>query len=206
MRKQVKWKPEEASTVWWLVLWGLSNKETTELAKEFLTERSPTAINAQATEIRKFITEVEYKVTPEIPATNATRKIVRLASQIPPIKAIADLKPDDLTKIKFIYAKHFQQPKPKKSVSPNFEQRPDDYVVPVVARLSDPIKPIGIIDTTNLFTGEPKLHVATNTPVKLKDKNDFNKVFKQIGLEEVLEISKKHGARKVYWNGYTIKF
>jgi len=192
MRKLSRWTSKEASNVYWLILWGCSNKDAVDLLKDVLPNRSVDAIGYMCTEMRKFISEsYGYKMT--IPSLEYTKKLARAGSKIEPIKEIKDLKPDDLTKVKFTPGVHKEKPL---SVAHkiNFEQLPEG--IANVKNNSDIPKDI---------TEQLKLPFKQQIEEGKKIANIVLRK-KELSLEEVLKIAKNADAKKVEWNGYVIKF
>lgn len=201
MRKMDKWTPAEASNIYWLVLWGYHNKDIIELTKDILKDRSMDAINGYTSEIRRYLSKLKG-----LPITHPITKIVstttKAASKIPPIKYIEDMRPTDTDKVEFIPTLNRNKPKSVggNKPSPNFEQRPEDYVPPVKL-------PIPSEEEMKVKTLEQR--GVENKPSGVSIDRIFSKVSKedkQPSLEEVLTVAKKLGASKVQWRDYIIKF
>lgn len=224
MRKITTWKPEEASVLYWLVLWGCSNNEVVELTKDILKDRSLHSIKDYVVLVRKYIS-IDKGLDVTIPPNKTSVKVIKEASFIQPIKQIADLKPLALNNVLFKAAGHNIGKKKNVLKTPNFEQQPEGYV-----------KPLPEVDYEKDMNDEEDIYDAVRNKIKAEQKNGtFNygltdktkeslkntrsngfaeainslilpKQQKELPLEEILAIAKNAGAKKVEWNGYTIKF
>jgi hypothetical protein len=176
MRKMERWTAEEASTIYWLALWGCTNKDIRELAAPIITTRSIPAIEQMTIEIKKHLTIIK-KLPHDFKKPKFPIEVFRKASKIPPVHEIKDLQPKDLSEVVFIPTIGKSHSSPAKHVSPKFEQRPEGYQKQTTALLNG-------IDKSQ-FLIQPQ---------------------KTLSLAEVLQTAKEAGAKKVVWGDYVIKF
>lgn len=207
MRKISKWTPEEASVLYWLIVWGLPSKEAVDLATPLIKTRSVDALVTMSSEIRKQISIMKgFKYS--VPVGGSIPNLVRAASKIQPPKEIADLRPKDLTQVRFVPVNgHGELTKPISKPSPKFEQRPEDYTSPELT--NSPLNSPSTVDVEKIIKNNPPRQLSQTTEPSIAQKlaDKITPLIKQeLSLEEILILAKKHGAKKVQWRDYIIKF
>lgn len=212
------WSPEEASTIYWLVFWGYSNKEVLELAKDVLSNRSPDGIQGYTTDARKYVSELRgFNVFPK--ASPRAKELFKRGSKISPVKEIETMRPEDLSKVEFKAAMtHIVKPGKKVANPIKYEQVDSNPKRSIEEKLAQ-IKSLEIPrDSPNTILGDPIAEKdkvicgkdLVDAPIPIGKEFAINVAFqekpKEPTLEEVLKAAKIAGATKVCYKDYVIKF
>lgn len=207
-----KWTAEDISHLYWLSLWGCSPKDIIDLTKDLMPYRTILSIGSEITEVRRFIAYAKGNKETKKPSP-ITKILARQGSKIPPVKSIADLRPPDDGLDRFIHPKNNNQLGiPKVSTEHKYEQLKEGEEnikskMPDGWKLQDG-KDLSAIKKAAALAGYEQIKKPRLPTGGLKEELPVRGevVSTDFSLESVLQIARKNGARKVYWNGYTIKF